>query len=54
MIFARQPLRFDLRPFSDQLEQIWQRALAYGWSSEARGLPPKNCAARTRGEDDAD
>src|SRR5882672_8988926 len=23
-------LRFDLRPFSDQLEQIWQRALAYG------------------------
>ena len=32
-------LRFDLRPFSDQLEQIWQRALAYGWSSEARGLP---------------
>jgi AraC-like DNA-binding protein len=32
-------LRFDLRPFSDQLEQIWQRALAYGWSSETRGLP---------------
>src|SRR5260370_672762 len=32
-------LWFDLRPFSDQLEQIWQRALAYGWSSEALGLP---------------
>jgi AraC-like DNA-binding protein len=32
-------LRFDLRPFSDELEQIWQRTLAYGWSSEAAGLP---------------
>ena len=32
-------LRFDLRPFSDELEQIWQRTLAYGWSSEACGLP---------------
>jgi AraC-like DNA-binding protein len=32
-------LRFDLRPFSDELEQIWQRTLAYGWSSEDRGLP---------------
>ncbi len=32
-------LRFDLRPFSDELEQIWQRTLAYGWSSEAGGLP---------------
>jgi hypothetical protein len=30
-------LRFDLRPFSDAFEQIWQRTLAYGWSSE--GLP---------------
>src|ERR1700730_18213037 len=27
-------LRFDLRPFSDELEQIWQRTLAYGWSCE--------------------
>jgi AraC-like DNA-binding protein len=34
-----EPLRFDLRPFSDELEQIWQRTLAYGWSSEAGGLP---------------
>jgi AraC-like DNA-binding protein len=33
------PLRFDLRPFSDELEQIWQRTLAYGWSSEGCGLP---------------
>jgi len=32
-------LRFDLRPFSDQLEQSGRRALAYGWSSEASGLP---------------
>jgi AraC-like DNA-binding protein len=30
-------LRFDLRPFSDAFEQIWQRTLAYGWSSG--GLP---------------
>src|SRR6516225_8187408 len=27
-------LRFELRPFSIELEQIWQRTLAYGWSSE--------------------
>jgi AraC-like DNA-binding protein len=32
-------LRFELRPFSDELEQIWQRTLAYGWSSETGGLP---------------
>jgi AraC-like DNA-binding protein len=32
-------LRFELRPFSDELEQIWQRTLAYGWSSEEGGLP---------------
>ena len=32
-------LRFDLRPFSDELEQIWQRTLAYGWSSEECCLP---------------
>jgi hypothetical protein len=32
-------LRFDLRPFSHELEQIWQRTLAYGWSSEAASLP---------------
>jgi AraC-like DNA-binding protein len=34
-----EPLRFELRPFSDELEQIWQRTLAYGWSSEECGLP---------------
>ncbi len=33
------PLRFQLRPFSNELEQIWQRTLAYGWSSEDCGLP---------------
>jgi AraC-like DNA-binding protein len=32
-------LRFELRPFSSELEQIWQRTLAYGWSSEDCGLP---------------
>jgi hypothetical protein len=32
-------LRFDLRPFSNELEQIWQRTLAYGWSSDESGLP---------------
>jgi AraC-like DNA-binding protein len=37
-------LRFDLRPFSDELEQIWQRTLAYGWLSEAGGLPPAGAA----------
>ena len=30
-------LRLDLRPFSDELEQIWQRTLAYGWSREDGG-----------------
>jgi AraC-like DNA-binding protein len=34
-----QPLRFALRPFSDELEQIWRRTLAYLWSSEEGGLP---------------
>jgi AraC-like DNA-binding protein len=29
-----QPLRFMLRPFSDELEQIWHRTLSYLWSSE--------------------
>jgi AraC-like DNA-binding protein len=31
-------LRFELRPFSDELEQIWQRTLDYGWSSGEDGL----------------
>jgi hypothetical protein len=33
-----EPLRFDLRPFSDELEEIWRRTLSYLWSSEAGGL----------------
>jgi transcriptional regulator GlxA family with amidase domain len=37
-------LRFELRPFSDELEQIWQRTLAYGWSSEADRLPVAGAA----------
>jgi AraC-like DNA-binding protein len=32
-------LRFELRPFSIELEQIWERTLAYGWLSEEGGLP---------------
>jgi len=34
-----QPLRFALRPFSDELERLWRRTLAYLWSSEEGGLP---------------
>lgn len=34
-----EPLRFALRPFSDELEEIWRRTLSYVWSSEERGLP---------------
>jgi AraC-like DNA-binding protein len=34
-----EPLRFALRPFSDDLEEIWRRTLSYLWSSEERGLP---------------
>jgi AraC-like DNA-binding protein len=34
-----QPLRFALRPFSNELEQIWRRTLAYLWDSEESGLP---------------
>lgn len=32
-------LRFELRPFSDDLEQIWRRTLSYVWSAEEGGLP---------------
>ena len=39
-----QPLRFALRPFSDELEQIWRRTLAYLWSSEHGGLPLSRAA----------
>ncbi|MBX9842207.1 MAG: AraC family transcriptional regulator [Xanthobacteraceae bacterium] len=34
-----EPLRFALRPFSDELERLWRRTLAYLWSSEDGGLP---------------
>jgi AraC-like DNA-binding protein len=34
-----EPLRFVLRPFSDELEEIWRRTLSYVWSGEERGLP---------------
>lgn len=34
-----EPLRFALRPFSDELEQLWRRTLSYLWSSEDGGLP---------------
>jgi AraC-like DNA-binding protein len=33
------PLRFALRPFSEDFERIWQRTLSYLWSSEEGGLP---------------
>jgi AraC-binding-like domain len=39
-----QPLRFALRPFSDELEQIWRRTLFYLWSSEEGGLPLPSAA----------
>lgn len=34
-----QPLRFQLRPFSDELEQIWRRTLNYLRTSEEGSLP---------------
>ena len=39
-----QPLRFALRPFSDELEQVWRRTLAYLWSSEEGSLPLTSAA----------
>jgi AraC-like DNA-binding protein len=33
------PLRFALRPFSEDFEQIWRRTLSYLWSREDGGLP---------------
>jgi hypothetical protein len=44
------PLRFELRPFSNELERIWQRTLAYGWSSEECGLPLAGAARAALGE----
>ena len=34
-----QPLRFALRPFSNDLEEIWRRTLSYLWCSGERVLP---------------
>jgi len=34
-----QPLRFALQPFSDELERIWRRTLAYLWDSQEGSLP---------------
>jgi AraC-like DNA-binding protein len=34
-----EPLRFALRPFSNELEQLWRRTLAYLWSGEDGPLP---------------
>jgi AraC-like DNA-binding protein len=39
-----QPLRFALRPFSEELEQMWRRTLSYLWSSEEGGLPLSSAA----------
>jgi len=34
-----QPLRFELRPFSDDLERVWGATLSYLWSIEGSGMP---------------
>jgi AraC-like DNA-binding protein len=34
-----EPLRFALRPFSNELEEIWRRTLSYLWCSGERVLP---------------
>jgi len=39
-----QPLRFALQPFTDGLEQLWRRTLAYLWSTEEGGLPLSGAA----------
>jgi AraC-like DNA-binding protein len=43
-------LRFELRPFSDDFERLWQRTLAYGWSSEPNRLPLAGAAKATLDE----
>jgi AraC-like DNA-binding protein len=35
----KQPLRFALRPFSEDFERVWRRTLCYLWSAEEGGLP---------------
>ncbi len=34
-----QPLRFAMRPFSEDLERVWQRTLTYLWSNDDAQLP---------------
>jgi AraC-like DNA-binding protein len=34
-----QPLQFKLRPFSDEMERMWQQTLIYAGSAEAGGVP---------------
>lgn len=36
---VKQPLRFALRPFSDDLERVWQRTLSYLWADGEGALP---------------
>ena len=44
-----QPLRFALRPFSKDLEEIWRRTLSYLWCSGEGGLPLwGGCKVRVR------
>jgi len=35
----KEPLRFALRPFSDDLEQTWRRTLSFLWSPDEGALP---------------
>ena len=34
----KRPIRFDLRPFSEELERTWRRTLEYLWSSDEGAL----------------
>jgi AraC-like DNA-binding protein len=38
------PLRFDLRPFTAELEQVWQRTLHYLFAGEGNALPLNEAA----------
>jgi AraC-like DNA-binding protein len=39
-----EPLRFALRPFSNELERLWRRTLTYLWSGEDGVLPLRGAA----------
>lgn len=39
-----QPLQLSLRPFSDELERVWQRTLSYLWSNDEGALPLSDVA----------